>query len=328
MLKVLPKTEANDIRRRRSSISQNSFDIVFLKNLIFNKTHLNFDSSMENKCIKNYLRSKIINFYDDGNILEVEDQDFKKYLLNEANLQLNKALYNLSIYKQIVSRGLWTWAYITLYYAQFYAINGLLNIQGNSFSRASLLTTKGNLFKHALFHIYPKDFQAGLFYFERRRYNQHDDLWRQYHKIYEKYRYNLQDYHYLYEYDRSNNRGSELKMKDLRHKLNYDVAALSQDFLEYDYSEDEMTDLAMMMSQNSLEYDFNEDEKLEIEYIATLRVKLIFDLLHEIFDSPHLQNLRISSYEKRKNMLLNVKDETCVSQNFLNWVNNANSKSL
>jgi hypothetical protein len=107
---------------------------------------------------------------------------------------------------------------------------------------------------------------------------------------------------------------------NLRHELNYDIPFLIQGFLEYLSSEEELEIFADKMSQNALSYNFSEDENLELEYIGMLRIKLLFDLLHEILDSSHLQLYRTNFYEKRMRLLSNIKDNTCVSQNFLAWI--------
>ncbi len=209
MIEEIPNSETSSFKRNRPSISCKTLEVPLLKALIFDRTRLNTANC--NGCVKTYIREKLISYVGPEKIYKITDQEFKACLLNEANLQLSKAIYNWSIYKRLVSKGLWSWAFVTLYYAQFYSISGLLNLQGNAFSRPLLLKEDGRE-KQVLFHVYPDSFKEGKFYFEMRSYKPHEDLWKQYHGLYRSYRYQLERYSDLYEYDRNN----EFKILELR----------------------------------------------------------------------------------------------------------------
>lgn len=304
--------DSGNIKRNRPSLSQRSYTPELLKTLIFNQTALS--GSEREYCVKQYLCQNIVDYEPKGTLFEVHDNSFKIYLLNEASLQFIKSIYNLSIYKQLVSKGIWSWAYVTLYYSQFYAICGLLNLQGNAFSRPLLM--KDGKAKQALFHIYPKDFIKSEFYFERRDYSPHEDLWKQYHGTYWDYRYRLEKYSPLYEYDRTN----KYKFMNLRHEINYDISFLTRGFLEYLLSREELKDFALRMTQDSMSVDISEDEYLEIDYISVLRINLIFDILHETLDNFQLRRLRTELYTSQLDMLSKLSDETCISKNFSSWI--------
>jgi hypothetical protein len=310
---MLHKLEnSGDIKRNRPSLSQKSYIPELLKSLVFGETVLS--ASDRENCVKQYLCQNIVDYELKGTVFEVHDNSFKAYLLNEASLQFVKSIYNLSIYKQLVSKGVWSWSCVTLYYSQFYAICGLLNLQGNAFSRPLLM--KEGSEKQALFHIYPKDFIKGEFYFERRDYSPHEDLWKQYHKTYWDYRYNLEKYSSLYEYDRLN----QCKFMHLRHEVNYDISFLTRGFIEYLFSREELEEFAIRMQQDSLSADISEDEYLEIEYISVLRINLLFDILHSILDNFQLRMLRAELYDSQLDMLSKLSDETCISRNFSSWI--------
>jgi hypothetical protein len=285
MIEEISNLDAAIVKKQRPSISCKAFDVYFLKALVFENIKLNSGSCSE--CVKNYIRDKLVSYKGPDKIYRITDQDFKSCLLNEANLQLNKAIYNWSIYKRLVSKGLWSWAFVTLYYAQFYSINGLLNIQGNAFSRPILLEENGKE-KQVLFHVYPDDFREGKFYFEMRRHKPHEDLWKQYHGLYNKYRYKLERYSSLYEYDRNN----ELEVLELRHYINYDISFLINDFIEYLLSPEELEIFALKMEQDIFSANYSGDEHLELEYLASLRIRLLFDILHEILGNNHLNYFR------------------------------------
>jgi hypothetical protein len=313
MIEEIPTSNAILIRKNRPSISYKSLEVSLLKALVFDKIQLS--SANCNECVKSYIKDNLISYEGQDKIYRITDQDFKTCLLNEANLQLSKAIYNWSIYKMLVSRGLWSWAFVTLYYAQFYSISGLINLQGNAFSRPLLLESNGRE-KQVLFHVYPENFKEDKFYFEMRRYKPHEDLWKQYHGLYRKYRYKLERYSYLYEYDRNN----EFKILELRHYINYDISFLINDFMEYLLSPEDLENFASKMEQDIFSANYSDDEHLELEYIASLRIRLLFDILHEILGSVHLNYFRDQLYLNRTTMLNKIKDETCVSRYFSEWI--------
>lgn len=299
-------------KRTRPGLSDRNFDVPFLKAIIYDQINI----SNRKYCIKVYLKDKIKQYDGSDKVYSFADQELKSVLLNEANLQFSKALYNWSIYKKLVSKGLWSWACVTLYYAQFYCVNGLLNIQGNAFSRPRLLTNIGQE-KETVFHVYTEDFAAGKFIFEMRNYKPHEDVWRQYYNVYKNYRYRISYYNELYQYDMDN----QFAILEIRHRVNYDTAFLLEDFIEYLLPPNELEDFAIKMQPNIFETSWTEDEFLKLEYIASLRIKLLFDILHEILGiSSHLEAIRRDLYLERTSMLNNLQDDTPVKDCFLNWI--------
>jgi hypothetical protein len=193
---------------------------------------------------------------------------------------------------------LWSWACVTLYYAQFYCINGLLNIQGNAFSRPRLLTNSGEE-KETVFHVYTEDFAADNFILEMRNYKPHEDVWRQYYNVYKNYKYGISSYNELYQYDMDN----KFEILEMRHRANYDTAFLFEGFIEYLLPANELEEFALKMQHNIFETSWTEDEFLKLEYVASLRIKLLFDILHAILGSSNLETIRTELYLERKIML-------------------------
>lgn len=298
-------------KKSRPSLSDRNFDVPLLKAIIYGQVNI----SDRKNCLKIYLKSLIKKYEGPNKIYSVVDKDLKSVLLNEANLQFSKALYNWSIYKRLVSKGLWSWACVTLYYAQFYCVNGLLNIQGNAFSRPRLLTISGEE-KEIVFHVYTKDFVSDQFILEMRNYKPHEDVWRQYYNVYRNYKYNISSYNELYQYDIDN----KFHILEMRHRANYDTAFLFDDFIEYLLPTNELEEFALKMQKNIFESCCTEDEFLRIEYIASLRIKLLFDILHTILGNRDLESIRTDLYIERKNMLNNIKDNTPVKECFLTWI--------
>jgi hypothetical protein len=150
-----------------------------------------------------------------------------------------------------------------------------------------------------------------------RNYKPHEDVWRQYYNVYKNYRYRISSYNELYQYDMDN----QFAILEIRHRVNYDTAFLLEDFIEYLLPPNELEDFAIKMQPNIFETSWTEDEFLKLEYIASLRIKLLFDILHEILGiSSHLEAIRRDLYLERTSMLNNLQDDTPVKDCFLNWI--------
>ncbi|KMN94520.1 hypothetical protein VL08_13785 [Bacillus subtilis] len=288
-------------KQNRQRLSDRYYPVDLLKTIIYNNKYDPEHIKLE---IKSKLHDKNVG---KSTVFRMVDNDFKSCLLYEGNLQFNKALYNWSSYKRLVSKGLWSWAYVTLYYAQFYAVTGLLNIQGNVFTRPVLRE------KEHQFHIYPENFEDGVFILESRRLNKpHEDVWRQYYNVYRRARYKLQDYNELYQYDEEN----QFKAIHDRNFTNYDI---SYKFLEYEYSREELKAFQESMSRNIfLVKDRN--RFLNIEYIASLRIKLLYEQLDEILTNNEFKEVKTNFNNKRKEMLELTIDDTPVRSIFQDWI--------
>jgi hypothetical protein len=318
-ISVLDEHEFNK-RNDIPKLSRRSFEVPLLKTSIYNDVDIStFDKTY---CIKNYVKN-IFSIYSKSpiGIYLVEDKDLKLCLLHDANLQLNKALYNWSIYKQLVSKGIWHWAYVTLYYSQFYAVNALLNIQGNAYTNPLLFDISKNKYSKVSFHIYTKDFQTSKFIFEEKRnYNSHEDPWNTYYNVYNSYRFKLSQYSELYEFDRSNN----LKFLKFRHYINYDNSSLFDQFIEYNYTQNEIEEFASRMKLDI--FDIGEKDNFqEIEYFASMRIKLLFDITYEILSSSKFSQFKNDISLQRKNMFNNIKDVTPVKKRFMEWLDSQSS---
>lgn len=296
-------------KRLRQTFCNKFYDIPYLKEFVYK------ESDNIAGLIKAYTSNSITCDKPDA-VYRITDQSFKNCLINESNLQFDKALYNWSAYKRLVSQGLWSWAYVTLYYAQFYCINGLINLQGNAFSRPSITTNTGEA-REVQFHIYTDNFREGMFIFEMRRLNKpHEDVWRQYYELYRNCRYKLAEFSDLYQYDSEN----QFEAVNLRNSINYDI---SFEFLEYLLSAEEIEQFADKMSQDIFAVPYSEDDNLKHEFIASLRIKLLFELCHEILGIDKFDLARTRLHSKREAMLNNTHDDTPVKNIFLKWVSNS-----
>lgn len=291
-------------KQTRDQYSDKKYGVDLLKSIIYKNEYKDTHIKLE-------MQSKIGGLpVSAGTVFRMVDDEFKSSMLHEANLQFNKSLYNWSAYKRLVSKGLWSWAYVTLYYAQFYAVTGLLNIQGSAFTRP-LLEGK----EHQL-HIYPENFEDGIFIVESRRLNKpHQDVWNQFYKIYKNFNYKLPDYHELYEYDNEN----PFVPISLRNFTNYDI---TYDFPEYSFNEENLNAFIDKMSVDIFQSSFEDDNYLTIEYIASLRIKLLFEILNNVLDQESFIEKKHELNNMRKLMLDRTDDDTPVKRTFNKWVEN------
>lgn len=287
---------------KRQKYSDKLLSIDYIKQFIYR-------DSERSGLVKTYLMNNITD--PKGNVFEIEDTSISGLFFNEAILQLDKAVMNWSAYKRLVSNGLWSWAYVTLYYAQFYSVISMLNIQGTAFSRPKFII-ETNSEKEYQFHIYPKEFEKGIFIAEQRRLGKpHEDVWKQYYDTYSKFSYKLQLFHELYSYDKEN----KLEPTQLRNYLNYDIKYCLN---EYNFSDEEMKNYIEIMSDNIFTEGRILKDNSYIEYIATLRIKLLYLILREIVEENIHEDIMFHD-ENRIKMLNKIKDNTSVLSNYTDW---------
>ena len=213
----------------------------------------------------------------------------------------------------MVEKGLYSWGIVTLYYAQFYSIIGLLNLQGIAFPRPYLQTSIGAL-KEIQFHVYPEHFLENKIVFEVRRLKKpHEDIWREYYNTYSGYRHELSKFNALYQYDMDNPFDPVKK----RMHANYDVTF---QFIEYLFTHEELLEFASKMQQNVFILSQYDDENLYEEYIASLRINLLFDMLNKIMSTSTLSSTNEAFNRGRSEMMVKTKDCTVVPFCFGNWV--------
>lgn len=292
-------------RIERQKLSNKKYEVVYLKEYIYK-------DSTPNGIIKEYC-NRIFKEYPGDKVFRITDPRIKNTFLNEANIQLNKALYNWSIYKRLVEKGLYSWGIVTLYYAQFYSIIGLLNLQGIAFPRPYLQTSSGTP-KEIQFHVYPEHFLENKIVFEIRRLNKpHEDIWREYYNTYKGYRHELSKFNALYQYDMDN----PLDPVKMRMNANYDVTF---QFIEYLFTQEELLEFALKMQQNVFNLSQYDDENLYEEYIASLRINLLFDMLNKIMSTSTLSSTNEAFNRGRSEMMVKTKDCTVVPFCFRNWI--------
>jgi hypothetical protein len=87
-------------------------------------------SNLEPKALRDYVHEK--RFLSGTNYREVTDQRLTELLFLEADEYLAKALCNLCAACISLRRGYLSWGEVTTYYASFFAIHGLLRVQGKA----------------------------------------------------------------------------------------------------------------------------------------------------------------------------------------------------
>ena len=87
-------------------------------------------TSLEKEPLRQYIyRQKILS---GRNYNEIQDPHITELLLLEADEYLAKSLYNFCSGCILMNRGYLSWGEVTIYYSSFFAIHGLLRIQGKA----------------------------------------------------------------------------------------------------------------------------------------------------------------------------------------------------
>jgi hypothetical protein len=187
---------------------------------------------------------------------------FKNCLLTEADRYLDRSLFNICAAKNLVEEGKLSWAVVTFYYASFYAVNGLVRLQAESYSRV----------ESRFYHLQPEDLTADTFRLrsgDKKR--SHEATWYLFDRLYGGFNWGSGYYRPVLK--------PSNKLWDLekRHIANYDIAGYEEMYWSSDRLRRESKARWVDVLDN-LTKSLNEDD-LAIETRALLRIQLLVELL-------------------------------------------------
>lgn len=117
-----------------------------------------------------------------GHVLK--GNEMPNLLLNYSLEYYQKAVYNFVAHYKLAKDGLYTWANVTNYYSNFFAINGLLALQGRVFTRINFSGTKENA---CFVHPLSVEEQEYLITTADTKGRSHQTPWRKYYNIYDSF---------------------------------------------------------------------------------------------------------------------------------------------
>lgn len=290
-------------KRTRHKYSNKRLDADYLKEFVY-------IDIIPDGLVKQYLK-KVLN--DPVNkVYRITSNVLKSCFMNEALIHFDKAVYNWSAFKSLISRGMWSWAYVTLYYAQFYCICSMMSLQGTSFARPSFIINGND--KDVQFHVYPEDYENGIFIAEQRKLGKpHQDMWSQYYLTFKDFRYRLKTFKDLYCHDMDHPH----EFTAMRNSLNYN---LETKLIEYYSSNEEISEIISIMKTNVFQREKHAISYSYYEYIASLRIKLLNTYLNNVFDNNAYYD-KLKYDRRRLDMLLKTKDTTCIVDIYKDWCN-------
>jgi|GEM_PF-5030267 len=264
-----------------------------------------FRDAIPQGLVKEYIQQKIAQ--PDSKAYRIVDAQFKNYFLQEALLEYDRAIYNWSAFKRLMTDGLWTWGFVTLYYSQFFCIQAMLNIQGVAFPKVRLRSGI------APFIVFTSDYKNGEYFIEKGgAYKAHQSIWEIYYELFKNPTFRIEEFKELYSYDKDN----KLELVKLRNELNYNLDYKMQ---EYQKTHEEIDEFSSYMRKNVFERPESDWDEHELEKISTLRLKLVHDSLEEILKKNTYRN-NVRNCTKRIEMLENTNDHTPVLDIYKTWM--------
>lgn len=257
-------------------------------------------------------------FLSASNYREVQDPRITELLLLEADEYLAKALYNICAGCTFMERGYLSWGEVTIYYSSYFAIHGLLKIQGKAIGTNYVICPKSirspSSIKEHEYMIVDNIIVKGI----------HEDVWQKFHDTYsqnseidqteyansvffsdpqdlilEVERRNTFNYH-MYESYQEIFDSSELNKRDL-----YDLRSLDPKFL---------TNLSYYVGDRNYGYIAK----------SALRIRLLHDLIYAIAEeSPIFKPYFLSRHDRRLSFLdsvIRATDPVDLSAIKLNWL--------
>ena len=227
-------------------------------------------------------------------------------LVTEAELYLDQALYHVCAGKNMVADGKLSWAIVTFYYASFFAINGLVRLQGECplwIDRQAYWLKADDLLDH----------RRELFSIRRRNSGRpHQVVWHLFQRLYSKFpgddrfRPVLQREDILWDLEK-------------RHDTNYDLAVGYQEIRM------KMADLRREIRRRhedvleELQKSLS-DEDLAIETRALLRVQFLLGLIRSIETASGYGSFFASRRSRRIDFVGRSVGQTSLRDRLLAWL--------
>jgi hypothetical protein len=273
------------------------------------------DTKIEPMAMREYIYN--CHFLSAVNYRLVTDPKITDLLFLEADEYLAKALYNLCAGCLCLHKGYLSWGEVTIYYSSFFAIHGLLRLQGKALGTKYILfpqsiRSPASILKHE--YVVASPILIGGI---------HEDLWR---KFYDTYSQDteIDQSEYLDTIFFSDIQDIILEV-ERRNKFNYQVFEAYQEIFES--GELQRRSLFNIDSVDPLffsrltEYVRDSDRK----YIAkaALRVRLLHNLLYSLVEGTSLEGYFKSRHSQRLGFLDSVLDtaspinRTCIEQGCL-----------
>jgi hypothetical protein len=234
-------------------------------------------------------------------------QSLRNILMREAHLFLDRAIYQLCTYKNLILCGRISWAAVTAYYSSFYSLCSLIRLQGKSLS----------WLQGQLYTVFTNNLVQDDFYIKRSNSTRtHQELWNNFNYLYQSFDFERSDFNEIY-----SGSGGPTSELTIRNHITY---WLGKGFDEFYWTND---DLNRQIKKLSVDVFANregslKDDGLRLEILASLRIKLACQLLRLI----ELNSLYGSYYrtyaEKRTKFIKENLKTGSLKNRLIDWINN------
>jgi hypothetical protein len=234
-------------------------------------------------------------------------QNLRNILLREAHLFLDRAIYQLCTYKNLILSGRLSWAAVTAYYSSFYSLCSLIRLQGKSLS----------WLQGQLYTVFTNNLIQDDFYIKRSNSTRtHQELWNNFNYLYQNFDFQRTEFNEIY-----SGSGGPTSELTIRNSITY---WLGKGFDEFYWNNDELN---RQIKKLSIDVFTNregslKDDDLRLEILASLRIKLVCQLLNLIELNSFYSSYYRAYAEKRTKFVRQNFRTASLRDRLIDWINN------
>lgn len=229
--------------------------------------------------------------------------ELKNRFFKEVNLYLDKAMYQYIISRSLLHEGIFSWGTVTQYYANFFAISGLIRLHENGFSRI------GNL---------DVEVQQQSDIYEIRKTNTeglHRIVWSKFYALYKGFDYKPQIFYTVYSPINNNN----YYESDRRNEINYNPASGYQEIYQT-YST-----VKSLIKERTKDAYFTDKIELANEWIDSdtrtqYRIRLLANIISEIDTLSYFPTHVKERLRNREKFIQRYETDKRYRIRFLGWL--------
>ena len=231
-------------------------------------------------------------------------QNLRDAFLKEVNFYLDKAIYQYILSKELLNKGNFSWGAVTQYYANFFAISGLIRLHEHGFSRIGNLDVEvqyqPNIYRIKKINV------KGL----------HRVVWSKYYFLYKGFNYKphifyivyspLKTYDFYYESDRRNdiNYNPATGYNEIYQTFNT-IRNLIKERTKDTYSKNQI---------------YQTDEWVDIDNITQYRIRLLGNIIFEIDKLSNFPTFAKERSTKRKNIIHRYENNKKYRERIMGWL--------
>jgi hypothetical protein len=216
-------------------------------------------------------------------------QNLRAAFFKEVNSYLDKAIYQYILSKELLNKGNFSWGAVTQYYANFFAISGLIRLHEHGFSRIESLDVEVQYQPNDRTYRIKKINVKGL----------HRVVWSTFYSLYNGFDYKPHIFYIVYSPLKSNNFYYE---SDRRNDINYNPAT---GYNEIYQTFNAINNLIKERTKDTYSKDriYQTDEWSDLDNITQYRIRLLGNIIFEIDKLTDLPTYAKERSIKRKNII-------------------------